>query len=61
MPGGGGVPWRRRDLRLVELALRVELALHVRPAVDDDVAEVAEDLRRAVALRAEAEQLGVCR
>ena len=57
-PAAAACPWRKRGIdRLAELALRVDLPLHLRPAVDDHVAEVAQDLRRAVAPRLEAEQL----
>jgi hypothetical protein len=54
----GGERVVERDDRDGHLALGVELALHLGAAVDDDIAEVAEDLGSAVALGDEAEELG---
>ena len=46
-----------RDRASASVRVRIELALHIGPAVDDDVAEIREHFGRAVARRAEAEQL----
>ena len=46
-----------RHHRLVKFLLRDDFPLHIRPAVDDHVAEIRENFCRAITLGSEAEQL----